>query len=199
MNETPDIKVAQYVQISNGCAPGGRQRPRGWPRSDRRMVHHKRQRHLDQRHPRLLGQPGQSVGDVELALVLRQRHVVASRDPLSAVRVGHLDLTDDPAAGIAELVRVVADRPVDLGGEDHVVALAAGKRLADDLLGLTSAENVGGVDEVDPGVERAMDDPDAPVVVGVAPGAEHHRAEAQRADLDSRTAERTQVHLWPRA
>ena len=34
-----------------------------------------------------------------------------------------------------------------------------------------------------PGVERAVDDPDRLVVVGVAPGAEHHRAEAQRADL----------------
>ena len=32
-----------------------------------------------------------------------------------------------------------------------------------------------------PGVERAVDDRDAVVVVGVAPGAEHHRAEAERA------------------
>jgi hypothetical protein len=39
--------------------------------------------------------------------------------------------------------------------------------------------DVGGVDEVDPGVERAVDDADALVVVFVAPVAEHHRAEAE--------------------
>ena len=53
------------------------------------------------------------------------------------------------------------------------------ERLADDLLGLAGGVDVGGVDEVDPGVERRVDDADRVVVVGVAPGAEHHRAEAQ--------------------
>jgi hypothetical protein len=58
---------------------------------------------------------------------------------------------------------------MDLGGEDDVVAPAAGQRLADDLLGLALGVDVGGVDEVDPGVQGPVDDPDALVVVGVAP------------------------------
>ena len=45
-----------------------------------------------------------------------------------------------------------------------------------------------------PGVERPVDDPDAVVVVRVAPGAEHHRAEAERGDLDAGAAERAVVH-----
>ena len=65
-----------------------------------------------------------------------------------------LDLADDPAAGVAALVGVVAHRAVDLRGEDDVVAPPAGERLADDLLGLAARVDVGGVDEVDPGVER---------------------------------------------
>jgi hypothetical protein len=52
--------------------------------------------------------------------------------------------------------------------------------LADDLLRLAGRVDVGGVDEVDAGVQGAVDDADGVVVVGVAPGAEHHRAEAQR-------------------
>ena len=93
-----------------------------------------------------------------------------------------LDLADDPAARVAAHVRVVAHRRVDLGGQHHVVA-PAGQRLADDLLGLAGRVDVGGVDEVDPRVERAVDDPDRVVVVGVAPVAEHHRAEAQGVTL----------------
>ena len=47
-----------------------------------------------------------------------------------------LDRTDDPAPRVALLVGVLAHRVVELGGEDDVVAPAAGERLADDLLGL---------------------------------------------------------------
>src|SRR4029077_4453607 len=47
-----------------------------------------------------------------------------------------------------------------------------------------------GVDEVDPGVERPVDDRDRLVVVRVAPGAEHHRPEAQGADPHPGRAER---------
>jgi hypothetical protein len=79
---------------------------------------------------------------------------------------------------------------VDLGGEEDVVAPAAGQGLADDLLGLAARVDVGRVDEVDPSVERAVDDRDGLVVVGVAPGAEHHGSETERAHLDSCTSER---------
>src|SRR3712207_8326642 len=43
-------------------------------------------------------------------------------------------------------------------------------------------------------VERAVDDADALVVVLVAPGAEHHRPEAERADLDAGAPERAVLH-----
>jgi hypothetical protein len=81
----------------------------------------------------------------------------------------------------------------ELGGQDDVVA-AAVEGLADDLLRLAGRVDVGGVDEVDPGVERAVDDADRVVVVGVAPGAEHHRAEAELRDLDAGASERAVIH-----
>ena len=96
-----------------------------------------------------------------------------------------LDLGDDPPPRVATLVGVIAHRHVDLAGEHHVFALAAGQRLADNRLGLAGGVHVGGVDEVDPGVQRAVDDPDALVVVLGAPLAEHHRTEAQLADPDA--------------
>jgi hypothetical protein len=92
-----------------------------------------------------------------------------------------LDLGDDPAPRDTAAVRIVTHRPPELRGQHDVVA--AGGRgpnpLANDLFRLAGGVDVGGVDEVDPGVERAVDDPDRVLVVGVAPGAEHHRAEAE--------------------
>src|SRR4051812_14372559 len=105
-----------------------------------------------------------------------------------------LDLLDDPAARVPELVRVVAHRAVHLCCEHDVVAPAPGQRLADDLLGLAARVHVGGVDEVDPGVERGVDDADRLVVVLVAPTAEHHRAEAERTHLDAGAAEGAELH-----
>ena len=91
------------------------------------------------------------------------------------------------------MVRVVVHRHGHLRRQHDVVA-AALERLADDLLGLAGGVDVGGVDEVDPGVQRAVDDADRVVVVGVAPGAEHHRAEAELRDLDAGASERAVVH-----
>jgi hypothetical protein len=82
-----------------------------------------------------------------------------------------LDLGDYPAARAAAHVGVVAHRHEELGGEHDVVA-ASLERLADDLLRLAGRVDIGGVDEVDAGVERAVDDADRVVVVGVAPGAD---------------------------
>ena len=62
---------------------------------------------------------------------------------------------------------------------------ATGQRLADDLLGFAGRVHVGRVDEVDAGIERPVDDPDAIVVIRVAHRPEHHRSEAQGTDLDS--------------
>ena len=104
-----------------------------------------------------------------------------------------LDRRHDPAARAAAAVGVLAHRHEELGRQDDVVA-AALERLADDLLGLAGGVDVGGVDEVDAGVERGVDDADRVVVVGVAPGAEHHRAEAELRDLDAGASERAVVH-----
>jgi len=54
--------------------------------------------------------------------------------------------------------------------------------------------DIGGVDEVDPGVERAVDDPDALVVILGAPVAEHHGPEAQLADRDAGASEASLLH-----
>ena len=108
-----------------------------------------------------------------------------------------LDRADDPAARVALPVGVLAHRVVELRGEDDVVAPAAGERLADDLLGLALPVDVGGVDEVDPGVQRRVDDPDRLVVVGVAPRAEHHRAEAELADRHAGATQLAMLHRLP--
>ena len=108
-----------------------------------------------------------------------------------------LDRADDPAARVALLVGVLAHRVVELGGEDDVVAAAAGERLADDLLGLALPVDVGGVDEVDPGVERRVDDPDRLVVVRVAPRAEHHRAKTELADRHAGATQLAMLHRLP--
>ena len=105
-----------------------------------------------------------------------------------------LDRAHDPAAGVAAAVRVLAHRVVELGGEHDVVA-AAREGLADDLLGLPGAVDVGGVDEVDAGVERRVDDPDRLVVVRVAPRPEHHGAEAELADRDAGASQRALLHI----
>jgi len=100
---------------------------------------------------------------------------------------------------LAVLLGAVAGVLAGLLGGEHLVAAAA-QRLADDLLRLPSRVHVRGVDEVDSAVQRGVDDPDAVLVIGIAPRAEHHRAEAVRADLDPGTAERPHPHavclLW---
>ena len=81
-----------------------------------------------------------------------------------------------------------------LGGKDDVVAPIR-KRLPDDFFRLTVGVHVRGVDEVDAGIERGMDDGDAVVVVPVAPRAEHHGAETQRADLESGATQAAVLHV----
>ena len=104
-----------------------------------------------------------------------------------------LDLGDDPAPRDAAAVGIVTHRAPELRGQHDVVA-AALQGLADDLLRLAGGVDVGGVDEVDPGIQRAVDDADRVVVVGVAPCAEHHRAEAELRDLDAGASERAVFH-----
>src|SRR6202165_3099706 len=95
-----------------------------------------------------------------------------------------LDLDRDPATGVAAPVDVVAHAAVELGRQDDVIP-APLEGSTDNLLRLAVAVDVGGIDKVDAGVEGGVDDPDAVIVVGVAPGAEHHGTEAAGADTDA--------------
>lgn len=88
---------------------------------------------------------------------------------------------------------MIADRVVELRAEHHVVATTAYRR-ADDALVLAVAIHVGRVDQVDASVERRVDDAAARTQIGVAPGAEHHRAQPEPADRDPGAAERGVLH-----
>lgn len=61
----------------------------------------------------------------------------------------------------------------------------------DDHLGLAPAVAVGGVDEIDPRIERLVNDADRLMVVGITDRVEHHRAQTVRTDLDPGATERT--------
>ena len=115
-------------------------------------------------------------------------------DPVGAEATQRvLDLAHDPAPAVARHVRALPHRPVELRRQHDVVA-TPGQRLADDRLGLAARVHVGGVDEVDPGVEGGVDDRHAVVVVAVAHRPEHHRPEAQLADLDPGVPQRPVAH-----
>src|SRR5690349_12521129 len=105
-----------------------------------------------------------------------------------------LDLLRDPAARVAELVRVIAHGAVHLRRKNHVVAATALQCLPHDFLGLAAGIHVGGIDEVDAPVEGPVDDADGVVVVGIAPRAEHHRSQAERADLHSSATQCPKLH-----
>jgi hypothetical protein len=81
----------------------------------------------------------------------------------------------------------------EFGGDRQIVAPAF-DRLADDRLGFASRIDVRRVDEVDSGVDRPMDDARGILMVGIAHRAEHHRAETERADLDTGRSERAHLH-----
>ena len=106
---------------------------------------------------------------------------------------GVLDLPRDPQSGIALLVHSGTHLAVDLGGQDYLVPPSL-QGLADDLFRRAFAIDVGRVDEVDPGVERSLDDANGVVDVRVAPGAEHHGSQAERADVHSCLAELSIFH-----
>lgn len=70
-----------------------------------------------------------------------------------------LHLARDPPPRAAPLVRVLAHRQAELGGDDEIIP-AALDGPADDLLGLTPGVDVSRVDDVDASLERAVDDAD---------------------------------------
>ena len=82
---------------------------------------------------------------------------------------------------------LLVDRHAELGGE-HDLIPAPGERLAEILLALGAAVDVGGVEEVDAGVERRVDD--ARRGRGVEAAAEVVAAEPDHRDLERADASR---------
>ena len=104
-----------------------------------------------------------------------------------------LDLQHDVAARDTPIEHTARTRHEHLGC-DHRLLAPSLECLADDLFRLPHAVAVGGVDEVDALVERAADDADAVVMVGIAPAAERHGAEAEAGNLEAAAAEASVLH-----
>jgi hypothetical protein len=103
-----------------------------------------------------------------------------------------LDRGHDPAPRGSLVVGIVACRAAELGREDNAAA-APLERFAHGHLGL--AVCVGSIDEVDPRVQRLVDDAGRVIVVGVADGrAESQSAQRVGADLDTGPPEGPVLH-----
>ena len=125
-------------------------------------------------------------------LVERGERLVDRRGRIGSVHLVQVDVVDlqpaqavvaglhDPAPRQAAALRIVAHRVAHLGGQHDLVAAAA-QGLAEDRLGRAVVVHVGRVEQRDAGVDRPVDHAMALVDVGVAPAAEHHRAEGDRA------------------
>ena len=87
------------------------------------------------------------------------------------------DLVHDVAARQADRVRSGADATAHLGGDDDVFArdIEIAQRLADNPLRLAIGIDVGRVDEIDAGLQGALDDGVCGLLVDVADLAPHAR------------------------
>jgi hypothetical protein len=83
---------------------------------------------------------------------------------------------------------------MNFGCQDDVVTAPAGESLANDFLRLALRVDVSGVDEIDPGIQRAVNDLDRDLMIRLTPGAKHHGAQAQWADLHTGTSEASIFH-----
>ena len=101
-----------------------------------------------------------------------------------------------PAVHAQELALGIAD-VAELRGEDHLVATAL-DRPAHQTLVLAAAVHVGGVEEVQPQVEGAVDGGDGfPVIAGAVELRHAHAAEAQRGDRRAVPSEFSLFHRFP--
>ncbi len=91
------------------------------------------------------------------------------------------------------MVRVVAHGQAELGGKNHVVALAD-QRLAENGFRLSVGVDVRRVEIVDARVDGGIHHARALALVRVSEVAEHARTEAQLADADARPAKNPRLH-----
>ena len=84
-------------------------------------------------------------------------------------RQAGVDLVQQVIAARAGIVGALAHRPHALGRDHHLVALDAQRleRAADEFLALPGGVEVGGVDEVDPAIERLFDQRGRAVLVEI--------------------------------
>ncbi len=139
-------------------------------------------------------------------------HRLLGRDPLDGpVHLVEVDLVDPERLevavdGRADVVaaRLAPDAERRLGGpgdtalgrDDHVVAPFR-EHLADDALGAVLSVDVGGVDPVDPRVERRVAGGDRVIVLGPAPpSAEHPGAKADHRQLEVGAAQSAPLHYF---
>lgn len=94
------------------------------------------------------------------------------------------------------MIPLIAHRPKGLGGQ-HDVVPSTGNRPTDQHLRLPLAVDVGGVEDIDAGIERGIDDRGCLVLGGVAERAEVHGAQREGADLDSGTTQCAVLHGCP--
>jgi hypothetical protein len=104
---------------------------------------------------------------------------------------------DHPAPGGALMVAFLAHRRVELRRQHDVVA-AAGDGPSHHLLRLAVAVAVGGVNQVDAGLEGAVDDRGRLLLGRLADGTEVHRAERETADRDAGASECAVFHVFLR-
>jgi hypothetical protein len=117
---------------------------------------------------------------------------VVSTQPTQTV----LALGDDPATRVALRIGIAAHLCVHFGGEHHLGTVHCCEGLGDNLFGLALGVDVRGVDKVDTGVERAVNDAHRLVVVGVTPFAEHHCPKTEGAYFHTGLAESVKVHTF---
>jgi hypothetical protein len=72
---------------------------------------------------------------------------------------GFFRRTKDVTARIASVVGVFGERIKAFCRQDDLVAPSTGKRPADNAFAFALTITVGGIDDIDPGVESVMDDP----------------------------------------
>ena len=136
-----------------------------------------------------VGQRGEGFLDVGAGIGAVKLVEVDVVGPQATQRVLHGD--NDPPPRGALVTGVLPDRAAELGGEHNLVP-APFQGLANDVLGV--AVGVGGVDEVDAGVQRPADDAGR-ILRGIAhDGGEHQGAQGVGADLDAGPAEGAVLH-----
>ena len=110
-----------------------------------------------------------------------------------------VDAVQDVLARQAAVVGIAAHRPVDLGGDHHLVPLGVFlQRLAGHPLALALGIDIGGVEEVDPGLHRTLEERQRRLLVQhprpPLGGAIGHAAQTQARNLQAGVAKANIVH-----